>query len=94
MDATGSSQNAVRRLISNIRDRLGDSAVVTHSQQANGASYGQGTHHTSYEVLPEYTIQGSGMTLTPENRRGGTSIWCGISDQRFEWWQGRITELD
>lgn len=93
MDATGSSQNAVRRLISNIRDRLGDSAVVTHSQQANGASYGQGTHHTSYEVLPEYTIQGSGMTLTPENRRGGTSIWCGISDQRFEWWQGRITEL-
>ena len=93
MDATGSSQNAVRRLISNIRDRLGDSAVITHSQQANGASYGQGTHHTSYEVLPEYTIQGSGMTLTPENRRGGTSIWCGISDQRFEWWQGRITEL-
>ena len=39
------------------------------------------------------TVQGSGVQLKPENRRGGTSIWCGISDERFEWWQQRMLHI-
>ena len=93
VDFTGCSEQRARSGINEIRDRIGHSAVVTHTLHSEGRRNGDGTNHTRYTVLPEITIQGSGMTLTPENRRGGTSIWCGISDQRFEWWQGRITEL-
>ena len=94
MDATGCGENRVRSAVTEIRQRIGQSAVVTHTQQANGASYGDGTHHARYQVLPEVTVQGSGIQLKPENRRGGTSIWCGVSDERFEWWQQRAIEIE
>ena len=94
MDATGCGENRVRSAVTEIRQRIGQSAVVTHTQQANGASYGDGTHHARYQVLPEVTVQGSGVQLKPENRRGGTSIWCGVSDERFEWWQQRAIEIE
>ena len=94
MDATGCGENRVRSAVTEIRQRIGQSAVVTHTQQANGATYGDGTHHTRYQVLPEVTVQGSGTRLMPENRRGGTSIWCGVSDDRFEWWQQRAIEIE
>lgn len=93
MDATGVTEQRIRAAVSEIRNRVGQSAVVTHTQQANGATYGDGTHHTRYQVLPEVTVQGSGVQLKPENRRGGTSIWCGISDERFEWWQQRMLHI-
>ncbi len=93
MDATGVTEQRIRAAVSEIRNRVGQSAVVTHTQQANGATYGDGTHHTRYQVLPEVTVQGSGTRLMPENRRGGTSIWCGVSDDRFEWWQRRMAEI-
>ena len=93
MDATGCSEQRVRAAVSEIRNRVGDMAVVTNTQQANGASYGDGTHHTSYTVLFTYTEQGSGASLLPEHRIGNASIWAGVSDELFEWWQDRITTL-
>jgi len=93
MDATGCSEQRVRAAVSEIRNRVGDMAVVTNTQQANGASYGDGTHHTSYTVLFTYTEQGSGASLLPEHRIGNASIWSGVSDELFEWWQNRITTL-
>ncbi len=93
MDATGCSEQRVRAAVSEIRNRVGDMAVVTNTQQANGASYGDGTHHTSYTVLFTYTEQGSGASLLPEHRIGNASIWAGVDDDLFEWWQDRITAL-
>ena len=37
----------VRAAVSEIRTRVGEAAVVTHTQQANGASYGQGTDYNA-----------------------------------------------
>ena len=94
MDATGCGENRVRSAVTEIRQRIGQSAVVTHTQQANGASYGDGTHHTRYQVPLNITVQGSGTRLMPENRRGGTSLWCGVSDDRYAWWQQRAIEIE
>jgi hypothetical protein len=93
MDATGCSEQRVRAAVSEIRSRIGDAAVVTSTQQANGASYGDGTHHTSYTVLFSFETQTSGATLLPENTIGNASIWAGIPDEAFEWWQNRIAAL-
>jgi len=93
MDATGCTEGDVRRRVSEIRNRVGDAAVVTSTQQANGASYGDGTHYTSYTVLFSFETQTSGATLLPENTIGNASIWAGIPDEAFEWWQNRITAL-
>ena len=93
MDATGCSEQRVRAAVSEIRSRVGDAAVVTSTQQANGARYGDGTHHTSYTVLFSFETQGSGAQLLPENRRGVESIWANVDDDLFEWWQNRITAL-
>ena len=94
MDATGVTEQRIRAAVSEIRNRVGQSAVVTHTQQANGATYGDGTHHTRYQVPLNITVQGSGTRLMSENRRGGTSIWCGVSDERFAWWQQRAIEIE
>ena len=93
MDATGCSEQRVRAAVSEIRTRVGDAAVVTSTQQANGARYGDGTHHTSYTVLFSIETQGSAAQLLPENRRGVESIWANVDDDLFEWWQNRITTL-
>tara|TARA_R110002020_G_scaffold362928_1_gene575229 strand:+ start:87 stop:1193 length:1107 start_codon:yes stop_codon:yes gene_type:complete len=93
MDATGCSEQRVRAAVSEIRTRVGDAAVVTSTQQANGARYGDGTHHTSYTVLFSIETQGNAAQLLPENRRGVESIWANVEDDLFEWWQNRITTL-
>jgi len=93
MDATGCSEQRVRAAVSEIRSRVGDAAVVTSTQQANGARYGDGTHHTSYTVLFSIRTQGNAAQLLPENRRGVESIWANVEDDLFEWWQDRITTL-
>ena len=93
MDATGCSEQRVRAAVSEIRSRVGDAAVVTSTQQANGARYGDGTHHTSYTVLFSVETQGNAAQLLPENRRGVESIWANVDDDLFEWWQNRITTL-
>ena len=93
MDATGCSEQRVRAAVSEIRSRVGDAAVVTSTQQANGARYGDGTHHTSYTVLFSIETQGNAAQLLPENRRGVESIWANVDDDLFEWWQDRISTL-
>ena len=93
MDATGCSEQRVRAAVSEIRSRIGDAGVVTGTQQANGASYGDGTNHTSYTVLFAFETTTDGAQLLPENRRGVESIWANVDDDLFEWWQDRITAL-
>jgi len=93
MDATGCSEQRVRAAVSEIRTRVGDAAVVTHTQQSNGARYGDGTDLTRYQVLMQVETQSSGATLRPENRRGMASVWAGLSDELFEYWNTRIIEL-
>ena len=95
MDATGCSEQRVRAAVSEIRSHedVGQSAVVTHTQQSNGASYGDGTDYTRYQVLETYETQAQGTVLMPENRRGVASIWAGINDDHFTWWQDRIEKL-
>jgi hypothetical protein len=93
MDATGCSEQRVRAAVSEIRSRVGDAGVITSTQQANGASYGDGTAHTSYSVPAIFETQTQGAELLPENRRGVESIWAGIPDEAFELWQDRIDAL-
>ena len=93
MAATGCGETRVRASVSEIRNRVGDAAVVTHTQQANGGRYGDGTDLARYEVLRETSSQASGMSLMTENRRGIDSLFAGLSDEDFEWWQDRIAEL-
>ena len=93
MDATGCTEGDVRRRVSEIRTRVGDAAVVTGTQQSNGASYGDGTHHTSYTVLFSFETTTDGATLLPDHRIGNPSIWAGLSDDLFEWWHNRVETL-
>lgn len=93
MDATGCSEQRVRAAVSEIRNRIGHSAVVTNTMQANGARYGQGTDHTSYEILHEITVENSGAVMIPENRIGNASIWSNVDDTDFEYWQARTSDL-
>ena len=93
MQATGCSEQRVRAAVSEIRHRVGDAAVVTHTQQANGARYGDGTDLTRYSVRHITETEAEGATLMPENRIGISSIWAGLSDDLFEYWQHRIEEL-
>ncbi len=80
MDATGCSEQRVRAAVSEIRNRVGDAAVVTNTQQANDARYGDGTSHTGYTVLFSFETTTDGATLLPDHRIGNASIWAGLSD--------------
>ena len=93
MDATGCTEGDVRRRVSEIRTRVGDAAVVTGTQQSNGASYGDGTHHASYTVLFAFETTTDGATLLPDNAIGNASIWAGLPDEAYEYWQDRIAAL-
>lgn len=93
MDATGCSEQRVRAAVSEIRARVGDAGVVTSTQQANGASYGDGTNHTSYMVPFAFETQSDGATLLPDNAIGNASIWAGLPDEAYEYWQERIVAL-
>ena len=93
MDATGCSEQRVRAAVSEIRQRVGDNAVITHTQQSNGASYGDGTDLTRYEVLTSFETTGGGFELLDDDNIGIASIWAGTSDEIFEYWQDRIEQL-
>ena len=93
MNATGTTAINIRARISEIRARLSDGAVVTHTMQANGNSYGDGQDLARYEILSEYQTQSTGARLMPDNRLGLESVWANLPDDIFEWWQNRITEL-
>ena len=100
ISATGWDADTIRPRITEIRQRLdatghnGQAAVVTHNQQVYGNAYGasNGRHDLSgYEVLREYTVRNAAadIPLLPITRRAPATIWYGLSDQCFEYWQGR-----
>jgi len=93
MNATGTSAINVRARISEMRSRFGDDAIVTHSQQANGASYGDGDTHTRYQIRETIQTSASSIRLLPENRIGLDSLFAGLDDQLFEYIQERIDAL-
>jgi len=91
--AMGGSEGDVRRRVAELRRRLGnDSAIVTHTQQAQGRSSGDGTDHTRYEVLGEYSA-GNVARLKPENRRGPETIFARMTDAEYEYWQAREEQI-
>ena len=98
MMLTGCSEGSARRGATEIRDRLERdgfprSAVIQHDQISNGHRYGDGTDLNGYEIALEVTVTGSGPTLLPDNAIGNASIWAGISDDQYSWWQDRIVAL-
>ena len=93
MAATGCSEQRVRARVTEIRQRVGHQAVITHTQQAQGMRNGDGTDYTRYQVPMTYIIGSDEPTLRPENRIGLASIWAGLNDDLFEWWQNRIIGL-
>lgn len=99
MNATGWSADTIRARVSEIRNRddIGQGGVLCHTQQAYGNSYGtsQGEHDLNgYEVLRTIETQvAGGVGLLPENRRGMTSIWAGLSDALFEYFNARREQL-
>ena len=97
IEAMGGSEGDVRRRVSELRSRfaernLPEAAIVTHTQQAQGQSYGSGTDHTRYEVLTHY-ITGNQARMMPENRRGPSTIFARMSDAEYEYWQDRAEAL-
>jgi len=67
--------------------------MVCHTQRTNGGRYRDGTDISSYEVLEELTVNGSGVTPKPENRTGQPSIWSNCPDDVFEYQRGRIAHF-
>ena len=55
----------------------------------------QGEHDLNgYEVVRTIETQvAGGVGLMPENRRGMTSIWAGLSDTLFEYFNSRREQL-
>lgn len=97
IEAMGGSEGDVRRRVSELRSRfaernLPEAAIVTHTQQAQGQSYGSGTDHTRYEVLTQY-ITGNQARMMPENRRGPSTIFARMTDAEYEYWQDRAEAL-
>lgn len=97
MDATGCSSQRIRAMISEMRGVVGDDAIICHTQQSYGHSYGSsnGTHDLSgYEMLREISREASGMVaLLPDNRIGATSIYASIDDATFEYLNARRLAL-
>lgn len=91
MDATGTSAQNIRSRISEMRAAHGDEAVITHTQQENGHSYGDGIDLTRYEIRSDWTTTQHGAAAIRDNAL--TSIWAGLDDDAFEWWQQRIEAL-
>jgi len=90
--AMGGTEGDVRRRVSELRDRLEDAAIVTHTQQAQGRSYSDGTDWTRYQVLTQYSA-GQPDAMVPENRRLPETIFATLTDEQYEYWQDRIAAL-
>ena len=91
MQATGTTAVNIRARISELRAAHGDEAIVTHTQQANGHTYGDGDDLARYEIRDRWTTTQRGVPT----RRTDTlaSIWAGLGDDQFEFWQNRIEAL-
>ena len=84
--------SAFVQAVSEIRQRIGTQAVVTHTN--NPMVQIMGMVQTTLGIKFYLPLrQTDGAELMPENRRGGDSVWCGITDDHFTWWQDRIDAL-
>ena len=93
MMRTGVSENSARRYPSEIRRRLGHAdAVVTHTQQAGGGTYGDGNDYCAWEVLRTYQVETEGPRTLQDSVN--KSIWGGMSEEHFGWWISRMDELE
>ncbi len=90
--AMGGTEGDVRRRVSELRDRLEDAAIITHTQQAQGRSYSDGTDWTRYQVATQYSA-GQPDAMVPENRRLPETIFATLTDEQYEYWQDRIAAL-
>ena len=90
---TGVSENRVRAYPSEIRSHLGHAdAVVTHTQQAGGGTYGDGNDYCAWEVLRTYQVETEGPRTLQDSVN--KSIWGGMSEEHFGWWINRMDELE
>jgi hypothetical protein len=92
MMRTGVSETSTRRMASEIRSRIGDNAVITHTQQSQLSSYGDGTDLLAWEVPQTFTVETEGPKTLQENVN--PSIWGGMSEEHFGWWINRIDQLE
>lgn len=103
MAATGWDCQTIRARFSEIRSRLesrglhGQVAVRQHSQQEYNHRYGSSNGQYDlggYEILTQYEVtQPAQPALLPIDRRAPLTIWFGVSDALYEWWQRRIEQI-
>jgi len=91
MTITGTTAVNIRARISEMRTQHGDDAIITHTQQANGHAYGDGDDLARYEIRERWTTTQTGAAAIRDGVM--TSIWAGLDDDTFEWWQNRIEAL-
>ena len=92
MMQTGVSENRARAYPSEIRTHLGHpDAVVTHTQQAGGGTYGDGNDYCAWEVLRTYQVETEGPKTLQESVN--KSIWGGLSEEHYGWWMDRIDRI-
>tara|TARA_R110000796_G_scaffold200722_1_gene316759 strand:- start:462 stop:1640 length:1179 start_codon:yes stop_codon:yes gene_type:complete len=88
---TGVAETSVRRMVSEIRNRVGDSAVTTYTQQVQGRSYGDGTDHTAWKV--ERTFDSIVAGILEMQTEVNPSIWSGLDEEHYGWWMDRIDHI-
>ena len=97
MNATGWTAQTIRARVSEMRRDHGEQTIVCNTQQAYGHSYGDsnGEHDLNGYIIPQsITMQRrDNGGLLPENQRGVSSIWAGLDDQLFEYFNTRRDQL-
>ena len=98
MNATGWTAETVRARVSEMRRQHGDDLIICHTQQAYGHRYGTsgGAHDLNGYMVPQsIERQPRGQVgLLPENQRGISTIWAGLNDQTFEYFNRRRDQLN
>ena len=89
--ATGVAETSVRRIVSEIRNRIGDSALVTHTQQAQNHSYGDGTDYTRYQILETWDEVTARTDVVQD--LSNPSIWARTTDDDYDYWFDRIDTI-
>ena len=68
-----------------------DSALVTHTQQAQGHSYGDGTDYTRYQILETWDEVTARTDVTQD--LSNPSIWARTTDDDYDYWFDRIDTI-
>lgn len=97
MAATGWTADTIRARVSEMRRDHGQNAVICHNQQHYGHSYGSsndGHDLNGYEIPTTIMTQQNDATIRIDEDRGMTSIWVGVSDELFEYFNARRQALN